>query len=829
MMLYIPNTMFKSFYSKQDFDQRFAFQLDDWIDELTPTELSFLATCGSLLEDQPEELFNILFHRKKRRALIKKAEILKLKKQHLTTQKEAVHAFFETVDPASFMSDLARIPHLFAYEVEQNIDHYVIGEKVNDEYEPFQLKHLQGDKITYLVDELVITLSVQALTYFALANELLHDLDTKRLQNATSDLLDITYATSYIHSLEEKQFELFYINFPQNCITSFYLTLICFNKTFRFLTECTKMEEMLDHLDLLDSFHEVLSDLQLDYIDVLNNCYSDYHTQLREKLKAKEQAQLKKYTEMQKKQDKLKESFDKQVNINNQLKAVSKNTTVPVKVDTSANEELAKKNKGLQEELALLEKEKRRLMQEVARYEEKEHNEIKTLRHENGQLQKQIVEIKRSIAPSEDLSFEEWLKKGNHYLQNISTAQEDVLQNFIDLALDTLTERKASRPKIALASNKIGYCLINDEGHFIRLANDTIEAIQGIPENMYLSDNEFIEVTKDFEFARKLYSFFKPGSGDSSIAHFAQIEQIHQDFFAKCDGKSIRYKTAKNYNPRHGQIIALNDQHELVRYYVNKDITLDDLIESIKLKGHQPYFIELSLKNGYAVRNILTDEQSFLDLQATLSAGSFITVKDEKELMHLDYSGLQYKRSNFYKKKTLVSISEIDDDIFILKSNQEYVILTYVLNGYVPELGDMLWVDEHNAMISLVEAEEEDFSAATIEQKLKNHPTMKVLRQPPKKPVLINKKLLIIGNIRLSERYKTHFAQLGFETETVDGFGSFEKIRMACTKADMIIYSTAFTSHKNSGKVKTDISRHVILCDSTSPNVISRKIEAQIS
>lgn len=829
MQLFTNTTMDKGFYTKRDFDERFTFHLNEWIEELTSTELSFLATCANYLQENPEDLLDLLFNRKKRQALIKKYELMKLKKQYLSTQRATVLAFFEQTESATFLSDLARIPYLFPYEVETNCAHFIIGEKNGDAHIPFQLKQLHDYKITYYHEDLAVSLSIQALAYFVLANELLHSLDEQRLTHALKEVAELNYATSYSQALLEAHYELFYINFPHNCITSFYLTVISFNKGLRFLQESRSLEEIASNDALVAQLAEAKLQLPLAYIDTLNNCYIAYQNQTAEKLKAKEQAQLKKTADLLKKQEKLKENYEKQLALNTQLKSELKNKPATIKVDTTLTNDLVKKTKELQDEITLHKKDIKRLTNEVARYEEQEHNEIKSLRQENGVLQRQVVEIKRSAVQSEELSFEEWLKKGKQFLQNISTAQEDALQNFLHLAHDTIEERKASRPKIALASNKIGYCLVNNEGHYIRLADDTIEAIQTIPDNVYLSDNEFIEVTKDFEFARKLPGFFRPGSGDNAIVHFAQIEQIHQDYFAKFDGKSVRYKTDKNFNPRNGQIIALNEAHDLVRYYTSKQLTLDDLIESIKLKGHQPYYIELALKNGYAVRDVLTNEQSFISLQAVLSTSSFIIVKDEQELMYTDYSGLIYKRSNFYKHKMLVSISELDDEIFVLKSNQEYVILTTVLNGYVPELGDMLWVDEHNAMISLVEEPEEDFSTATIEQKLKNHPTMKVLRQTPKKPVLINQKLVIIGNIRLSERYKSHFAQLGFETETVDGFGSFEKIRMACGKADMIIYSTAFTSHKNSGKVKTDIPQYVILCDSTSPNVIYRTVEAQIS
>lgn len=811
-MLYCNTTPYKNFYSKHDFHTRFSFTLEDWLEELTPTEIGFLAHCATLFNEAPGELFDMLVDRKKRRLPLIKYERMKLKKQQLAEQQQLVLAFFQQVDLATFMYDLTRLPHIFSYEVDNNSDHYVIGERTGEETAPLHIKNLQDYTVTYYTEELAIPLSIHSIIYFVLANEHLHDLNPGRQKHATS--ADALYASSYYESLIGQHYELFYINFPYNCSTSFYLALISFNKAFRFLTEQPEVGE--------------LAALERQYIDVLNHCYADYQRLQQEKVQVKEQMQLKKVVELQQKYDKLKGNFDKQVAANQQLKVEQKQAPIQKKTDYTLQNQHSDEKKVLQQTIQALEHKVTELSNQLEKAESSKQTELQQLRHENSQLQKQIVQIRRSAVPAGEISFEEWLKKGKLFLQQLSSSDEVALQNFIELAQDTLAERKASRPKIALASNKIGYCIVNADGHFIRLADGTTEAIHNIPDHIYLSDDEFIEVTKDFEFARALNSFFRQSVEDGQIAHFAQIEQVHQDFVAKFDGKSIRYRTEKNFNPRHGQIISLNSEQELVRYYTSKYVTLDDLIASIKLKQHAPYFIELVLKNGYAMRNILTNEQTFIALDKPLSKGCFVVLKDEQSLLYTDYTGLQYKRSNFYKKKTLASISDIHDDVFVLKANQEYVMLTNVLNDYTPELGDMIWIDEEHAMISVIEEQEHDVTA-TLEQRLKNHPTMKVLRQTPKKPMLINQKLVIIGNVRLSERYKIHFAQFGFETETVDGFGSFEKIRMACAKADVIIYSTAFTSHKNSGKVKTDITQYVILCDSTSPHVISRKLEAQIS
>ena len=155
----------------------------------------------------------------------------------------------------------------------------------------------------------------------------------------------------------------------------------------------------------------------------------------------------------------------------------------------------------------------------------------------------------------------------------------------------------------------------------------------------------------------------------------------------------------------------------------------------------------------------------------------------------------------------------------MLKVNEEYVKLRDVPDSIELELGDMVWVDEFNRFIEKVKEEDEIISSETIEQKLINS-GRKVTRKVDKVCVEKEKDLLIIGNIRISESYKKYFGLLGYNVEVVDGTGPFEKIRQACSKYTTILYSTKFTSHKNSGKLAKEIKKSIILCDSTAPRVL---------
>lgn len=229
------------------------------------------------------------------------------------------------------------------------------------------------------------------------------------------------------------------------------------------------------------------------------------------------------------------------------------------------------------------------------------------------------------------------------------------------------------------------------------------------------------------------------------------------------------------------------------------------------------------VQNGYVVRDVAGQER-FIQLEEQLFAHSFIITDDQERVMYKDASGLMLKLSSKYTKKQLASVSEIDEEIYVLKANQEYVQLHNVPQGDELDLGDMIWVDEFNRYIDGVKVETQFVPTDTIEKKLLEC-GRKVTRKASKEQVEKTKDLLVIGNIRISERYKSYFGELGYEVEVVDGTGPFEKIRQACSKHTNILYSTAFTSHKNSGKMNKEVTKPYILCDSTAPKVMHYKLE----
>lgn len=274
-------------------------------------------------------------------------------------------------------------------------------------------------------------------------------------------------------------------------------------------------------------------------------------------------------------------------------------------------------------------------------------------------------------------------------------------------------------------------------------------------------------------------------------------------------------------------MISINKNNELVSYYKNRSNTLDDILPSIQLKGHQPLYITMALANGYVTRT-LDGVENFKQFEELLPMHSLIVVTEENDITLKDATGQMFKRSSLYKRKQLGSVSELEDGIFVLKQNQEYVQLHDIPAKVELDLGDMVWIDEFNRFIEKVEENEQVVSTETIEQKLLNS-GRKVTRKPSMKPAVEkNKNLLIIGNVRISERYKKYFGDFGYEVEVVDGTGPFEKISQACSKFDHILYSTSFTSHRNSGKLAKEVKKPFILCDSTAPRVLHYALEQSV-
>ena len=820
----------------------YDYTYEQWFSEFSNFEYTWLAEYVEIVRTNPQAFLELIANRKEQKAIFERLyKLAKLKKAVNKEKKEEVEAFFQQVPIERILTDVMYMPYAFDYIVEKNVAEYAIGVRDGDLFTAFSEDKLREGELSVIVDDEEKTFTMQALIYFIFVNEFLHQMDEERVVSCKVPYSNAVYAFSYAQAVQEEDLKRLLINPTKNFVTSSLFTTIVFTKTLRFLSDVSDLDEYADDELYSLKIKEQLTLIESRLQSILAKCYFCYLQSKLNKLETREKQSLKKQQDLQNKLDKQQQKLELQNDKVQQLKK-ELNVKAQLTADTSTleqqyNEQMKEMEQEHHSQIAEvklqlktakdhLKDEKKTHAKEIQVLEGKLEDQIqenRRLTNDVSALQKQLTTEKRLKLQMEELNFADWLEKGREFIQHLTLEEEDELKGFIALAQNIMHEQSLARPKEDLATNKIGYCRVDEAGHFVNFGNDEWHELTAISAPVYLSDNQFVEVTKDLELVNALSYYFVSGPVDYAIKQFVMVEDRHGQAFAKVNGKTKEIKYRDNAFIKDGQVISINQSDELVSYYQHRPITLDDWLVSIQLKGHTPLYVTLALSNGFVVRN-LAGEESFIQLEEQLPAHSFVITDDQNRVTYKDLSGRMLKCSNQYTKKQLASVSQIDEGIYVLKENQEYVQLQDVWQGVEVELGDMVWIDEYNRYIELVKVEEQFVPIDTIEKKLLDS-GRKVTRKLSKEKVEKTKDLLVIGNVRISERYKSYFGSLGYEVEVVDGTGPFEKIRQACTKHQNILYSTVFTSHKNSGKMSKEVSKPYILCDSTSPKVMHYALE----
>lgn len=823
------STIFEEYMiNRNSEEQVFNYEYDDWFDVMTNIEITFLSSYIELYENDPKKFLERIANHKEQinnfKLLCKVSN-----KSNSNYKKDIVKQFFQKVPFQRFFNDLNLIAQTFDYVVEKNVAIFVFGDVEKDEITPFDENILQeNDRISYNGNEITI----QSILYFVFANVVMYEMDKKRPIGHNCEDEEALYVFSYVDDLHTK-LKSFFIDPKKTSVVSALFANIAFSKAIRFLDDVMEKYEDEENEDLQHSTFVKIIKTLTNREQILYECYTNFLQKKIEKLEQSEKQSSNKQKELQKKLEKQKELYDQQVEkikeLKKELKNNNSNSTQNEQQETLFKEEIHDLKEQLKAAKDELKEEKKKLTKELESLKDKYDEQIEeneNLKNNVSELQRQLTIEKRQKIQSEELTFEQWLQKGKEFLQGMSPTEEEQLKAFIALAENIMKEHQLARPLTELATNRIGYCRVNSEGYFINFGHGEWKKINAVPTSVYICNDQFVEVTKDLEFVQSFDYYYTEGPMDHTIAYFVVVENRNQEPFAKVNGVMTKIKYRDNILIRNEQVISINQNNEIVSYYKNRSITLDDLLPSIRLNKHEPLYVVMALANGYVVRN-LNELERFIELDEDILVHSFIILDENGEVNYKDLTGNLFKRSSLYKKKLLASVSEMDEQIYVLKSNQEYVQLHDVPQNLELELGDMVWVDEYNRFIEIVEIEEDYVPDATIEQKLleSGH---KVTRKSTKPQVEKDKELLIIGNVRLSERYKKYFGQFGYEVEVVDGIGPFEKIKQACSKYNMIIYTTAFTSHKNSRMMSNEISKPYIYCDSTAPKVIHRKLETMV-
>jgi len=347
----------------------------------------------------------------------------------------------------------------------------------------------------------------------------------------------------------------------------------------------------------------------------------------------------------------------------------------------------------------------------------------------------------------------------------------------------------------------IGYCVINNDGHFLSFGKDELHKLYNIPEDTYLSQGQFVVVDQDYCFIYLLDNVYEAIHGFENVKAFVSVS------FDK-DGKLNNVINPRDYNLREHQVVAVNADNEVIHVFRKAHFNADNSLKSALIRGQKVYLIIKSIQGGYFARDIETSCDVFLDELVWLQKiedHAIIFVHDKRVIKHID-SSLFYTRSSLYSYKKWGTIEVIDSQPYINLENHERLIVGQLLKTYQITEGDYISIDEFGNYIEW--KENVDYSELTIEQKVKNNNRLSNCSKlhdikDEEVPIVMDERdIVIIGDTQLETAYKFAFLKKGLDVSVVDGLDPWHKISKAANGADYIVYVTDYANHSVYNKIK---------------------------
>ena len=791
---------------------QFDIEYDLLFKELSTVELAIFSHFIDLFEEQHEDFFTTLNDQKKFEALVKNFAVL-YKKSSISQQQDLlakVTQFFSKIKSSELTFELSNFFDYSTYKYLQS-SYFFTFEGYEQELVPFTKERLLKDKIVFQQNEETYTISPQSLMVIrVLEFRLKMRLDPLKLNcKYNEDFQDYPHIQLLLALLtnETTFVKLFMKNTAP--LTSMLESVILYSQLRRFLFDISGSLEDKDFELIIENQRSITSN---KFIHVLYLCYTEHLKSNAKKDKTTIQTLKKKNDENNVKLEKQKGKFNEQKTklneLKEQLKESKQSATTTIVKDTHLEDSVKKLTAERDQLLIQIQS----LTSESERKVFARDAQIDHLKNENSQLQRKLQPLLKAAAIPKVETVTDWLEIGHKIIQNVSDEDEANIKQFFEMFLIACDEKNAKRPKSELPTNLFGYCTITSNGHYLNLPNGDKHKIIAIPENIYLGEGQFVQVTKDYEFVQVYNNFFDESPIDHNIRFFCTVKFSDGKPHVNVNGILEQVTHDQNITLIDGQIISVTSQLELVRFYKQKRMTLDYFDESMKLKGHTPYFIQKLVANGAIVENVFTNEEKYIVFEQNedgLYENSLVTAI-ENRMIRTFRNPLFYKLSKYYKHTQFATIYEIDGDCFAKKANREIVIIKNIPDSYEPQVDDVIIIDEHHSFLDVIDNKQTS-EEETLEQRLARRPVQKsqtVFTYSTPKDLT---PILIVGNIALSENYKQQLGRNGYDVTTVDGFGPIAKIKQNAKDKDFIVVCLERLSHGNMYAIKDEFPENKVI------------------
>ncbi|PLS18832.1 hypothetical protein CVD28_00070 [Bacillus sp. M6-12] len=362
-------------------------------------------------------------------------------------------------------------------------------------------------------------------------------------------------------------------------------------------------------------------------------------------------------------------------------------------------------------------------------------------------------------------------------------------------------------PEEERMEQKVGYCLIENDIHYVVFADGSRIEINEIPENVYIGQWQFVKVQADGVFKWSYGYKFDENERDYLISDFGSvIYRNNEPYLMKAvwDTKKIEVHSLR-IQLKENQVVSVNSRGQLLRFYRSFKHNANHYMDSIKAKGQVAYYVLKVFPNGLLVRNIETNVEEFKDIEIgeeQVQEQQILCVK-ENQIIHVYYSPKFYTFSHFYKKSEHGTVEIKDDIVFIRKLSGEVVIVNEIPEHFSFREGEVIIVDEFNNYM-MIKKGEMVYSDTEERRILSASPKVSTYKKNSLKNIEVEKEILIVGKITYENTYKMSLYKSGYRAEVIDGYDPWTKIKSSIKDKDIVVVIGNFVSHDNMWKIKDE-------------------------
>lgn len=559
--------------------------------------------------------------------------------------------------------------------------------------------------------------------------------------------------------------------------------------------------------------YEMRDNLMLLFSEQFLNIERQKRLNSEETLRKKELLMERNLKEIAKKDDLFKKSKEQCQELSKQLKNIEKENKKTIHATKKkTEEEIEQKFKEeitrLENIVASLEKEKEDTQEQINKKWEDNFSETKQelviMRRKEKEYMQQMGQYKRKVSAIESKTLETTLKE---YLKDHKLSKEviELLHEQLTTQEVLVTEESTEEQTDAFqkTEQKIGYCQIESNKHYVIFADGEKKEILNIPVTTYIGNNQFVKVDINGEFKYIFGYRYVQSERDYQIVDFASIiYKGNEPYMIKAiwDERKIE-NLASHIHLRDSQVISINGRGELIRFYGSVRHNADNYMESLKAKGQEAYYVMKSFPNGVMVRSVDTGEESFEEIDFNgfeIQEQEVLCVKDN-QIVYVYRSHRFYTHSSYYKKAQ-TGVAELQDDkVFVRKMSGEIVIVNDIPYRMTIAEGEILIVDENANFITI---KRERIAETSVERK-----RIGMTKNTPKKRserIKIEREVLIIGKITYENSYKMAFFKNGYRAQVIDGYEPWSRIRSSLKDKDAVVVVSEFISHDNMWRLKDE-------------------------